>query len=76
VLLPQIPYNGSYLLSLIKVRTVYWKEIARRNFFKAYPQADPSEFEWRWPTVLTNFFLAETVHVAISLREVSENRMN
>jgi hypothetical protein len=54
----------------------YWKEIARSNFVKAYPQAEPSEFERRWPKALENFLLAETVRVAKSLGTLSENRNN
>ena len=70
------PPDISYLIALINARTVYWKEIARRNFFNAHPDADPGEFEQRWTTVLTNFFLAETVKVARSLQVLSENRQN
>ena len=51
-----------------------WKEITRRNLVKAHPQAEPSEFERRWPKALANFLLAETVRVAKSLSALSENR--
>ncbi|HKR58704.1 MAG TPA: hypothetical protein VJS64_03135 [Pyrinomonadaceae bacterium] len=72
---PGIPSDVSCLIALINARTVYWKEIDRRNFFNAHPHADPSEFEERWPIVLTNF-LAETVKTAGSLLALSENRQN
>jgi len=35
----------SPLIALANAMIEYWKEIARRNFVKAYPQAEPAEFE-------------------------------
>jgi len=64
------------LIALVNEMIEYWKEIARRNFAKAHPQADPSEFERHWPKALANFLLAETVRVAKSLSTLSENRNN
>jgi hypothetical protein len=64
------------LIALVNAMIEYWKEIARSNFVKAYPQAEPSEFERRWPKALENFLLAETVRVAKSLGTLSENRNN
>jgi hypothetical protein len=66
----------SALIVLVNAMIEYWKEIARRNFAKAHPQADPSEFEKHWPKALANFLLAETARVAKSLSPISENRNN
>jgi hypothetical protein len=64
------------LIALVNEMVEYWKEIARRNFVKAHPQAEPGEFERHWPKALANFLLAETVRIAKSLRTLSENRNN
>jgi len=64
------------LIALVNAMIEYWKEIARSNFAKAHPQAEPSEFERHWPKALANFFLGETVRVAKSLNTLSENRNN
>jgi hypothetical protein len=64
------------LIALVNAMIEYWKEIARRNFAKAHPQADQGEFEQHWPKALANFFLAETVRVAKLLKKLSENRNN
>ncbi len=45
----------STLIALVNAMIEYWKEIARRNFVKAHPQVDPSEFERNWPKALANF---------------------
>jgi hypothetical protein len=45
------------LIALVKAMIEYWKKIARRNFVKAHPQAEPSEFERRWPKALANFLM-------------------
>jgi len=66
----------SALIALVNAMIEYWKEIARRNFFKAHPQADPIEFEQHWPKALANFLLAETIRVTKSLSKLSENRNN
>jgi hypothetical protein len=66
----------SALIALVNAMIEYWKEIARRNFVKAHPQAEPTEFERHWPKALANFFLAETVRVAKSLNTLSKNRNN
>ena len=68
--------NVLALIALVNAMIEYWKVIARRNFAKAHPQADQSEFEQRWPKTLANFLLAETVRVAKSLSALSENRNN
>lgn len=52
------------LIALVTEMVAYWKEITRRNFIIAYPDGDPSEFEQRWPKILDNFFLVETVRAA------------
>jgi hypothetical protein len=64
------------LIALVNAMIEYWKEIARRNFVRAHPQAEPGEFERHWPKALENFLLAETVRIAKSLRTLSENRNN
>jgi hypothetical protein len=56
------------LIAFVNAMIEYWKEIARRNFVKAHPQAEPGEFERHWPKALANFLLAKTVRVAKSLR--------
>ena len=73
---PNKPRDVSDLIALVNAMIEYWKEIARRNFVKAHPQAEPSEFERRWPKALANFLLAETVRVAKSLSALSKNRNN
>ena len=73
---PNKPRDVSDLIALVNAMIEYWKEIARRNFVKAYPQADPGEFERRWPKALANFLLAETIRVAKSLSALSKNRNN
>ena len=64
------------LIALVNAMIEYWKEIARRNFVKAHPQAEPSEFERHWPKALANFLLAETIRIAKALSKLSENRNN
>jgi len=61
---PNKSRDVSALIALVNAMIEYWKEIARRNFAKAHPQADPSEFELHWPKALANFLLAETIRVA------------
>jgi len=73
---PNRSRDVSALIALVNAMIEYWKEIARRNFAKAHPQADPSEFEQHWPKALANFLLAETIRVAKSLSTLSENRNN
>jgi hypothetical protein len=73
---PNQQRDVSDLLALINLRTQYWKEIAWVNFLKIHPEGDRSEFEKRWPTVLTNFFLVETIRVAKRLQVLNENRLN
>ena len=73
---PNKSRDVSVLNTLVNEMIEYWKEIARTNFVKAYPQADPSEFEQRWPKALENFLLAETIRVAKLLSALSENRNN
>ena len=73
---PNKSRDVSALIALVNAMIEYWKEIARRNFVKAHPQADPSEFGRHWPKALANFFLAETVPVAKSQSALSENRNN
>jgi len=68
--------NVLALIALVNAMIEYWKEIARRNFVKAHPESDPSEFERHWPKALANFLLAETIRVAKSLGALSENRNN
>ncbi|HKR59738.1 MAG TPA: hypothetical protein VJS64_08375 [Pyrinomonadaceae bacterium] len=58
---PKKTRDISALIALVNAMIEYWKEIARRNFVNAHPQADPSEFERHWPKALSNFLLAETV---------------
>ncbi len=48
--------------------------MAERNFKKAHPFSDPSEFEQDWPRTLDNFFLAATIRTADELRPLSEDR--
>lgn len=73
---PNKSRDVSALIALVNAMIGYWKEIARRNFVKAYPQADPSEFERHWPKTLENFLLAETIRVTKLLSALSENRNN
>jgi hypothetical protein len=64
------------LIGLVNAMIEYWKGIARSNFVKAHPQAEPTVFERHWPKALANFLLAETVRVEKALRPLSENRNN
>jgi len=73
---PNKSRDVSALIASVNAMIEYWKEIARRNFVKAHPQAEPSEFERHWPKALANFLLAETVRVAKALRTLSKNRNN
>jgi len=73
---PNKPRDVSDLIALVNAMIEYWKEIARRNFIKAHPRAEPSEFERRWPKALANFLLAETIRVAKLLNTLSKNRNN
>jgi hypothetical protein len=73
---PSRPGDISELNALIREIVAYWKEIARRNFFKAHPDSTLSEFDQAWPKALANFFLAETIRVANALRSLSEGREN
>jgi hypothetical protein len=73
---PNQQHDVSDLLALINLRTQYWKEIAWVNFLRLYPEGERSEFEKRWPTVLTNFFLVETIRAAKRLQVLNENRLN
>ncbi len=70
------PRDISELNVLIREIVTHWKEIARRNFYKAHPGSTPSEFEQVWPKALANFFLSETIRVANALRSLSEGRGN
>ena len=63
-------------IALVNAIIEYWKSTAERSFRTAHPHADHSEFEQRWPKVLLNFFLAETVYAAKKLRLLSEGRNN
>ncbi len=73
---PNKSRDVSSLIALVNAMIEYWKEIARRNFVKAHPQAEPSEFERHWHKALENFLLAETIRVAKSLSALSENCNN
>jgi hypothetical protein len=73
---PSESHDVLELVALVKAMIDYWKEIARRNFAKAYPEAKANEFERQWPKALANFFLAETIRVAKSLGKLSERRNN
>jgi hypothetical protein len=73
---PNNSRDVSALIALVNAIIEYWKEIARSNFVKAHPQAEPTEFARHWPKVLENFLLAETVRVAKSLSALSESRNN
>ncbi len=73
---PNKPADISNLNSLIREIIAYWKEIARRNFYKANSNSTPGEFEQAWPKELTNCFLAETIRVANALRSLSEDCEN
>jgi hypothetical protein len=73
---PNQPRDISELNALIREIVAYWKEIARRNFFKSHPDSTTGEFEQAWPKALANFFLAETIRVANALRSLSGNREN
>jgi hypothetical protein len=73
---PSPSRNVSELIALIDSMIAYWKAIAERNYKNAHPFSDSDEFERRWPRTLDNFFLAETVRTANSLRRLSEGREN
>ncbi len=66
----------SDLTALVNEIIAYWKAIAERNFKNAQPFSDSDEFERRWPKTLDNFFLAETIRTADSLRHLSDGREN
>ena len=73
---PDKPIDLSTINMLLKEIITYWKEVARMNFAKAYPSSDPDEFEQLWPRTLTNFFLVETIRIAMALRSLSKDRNN
>jgi hypothetical protein len=73
---PNKSRDVSALIASVNAMVEYWKEIARRNFVKAHPHAEPAEFERQWPKALANFLLAETVRVAKALRTLSKRRNN
>lgn len=64
----------SDLTAHINEMIAYWKVIAERNFKKAYPSSDLSEFEQTWPRTLDNFFLVATIRTANALRPLSDGR--
>jgi hypothetical protein len=68
--------KASDLTALVNEMIAYWKAMAERNFKIDHPFSDSDEFERRWPKTLDNFFLAETVRTANSLRHLSEGRVN
>jgi hypothetical protein len=72
---PANPPDIAHLIAFVEEVVAAWKEIGRRNFL-ANPGADPDAFERRWPQLLENFFLAETVRVAKGLRPLAEGRNN
>ncbi|MGE0127559.1 MAG: hypothetical protein AB7U82_05730 [Blastocatellales bacterium] len=72
---PTKPPDPAELQLLVREITRYWKAIARRHF-AAHPPKDQSTFEQLWPKVLDNFFLAETLRVAKTLRPLFEGRQN
>jgi hypothetical protein len=71
---PRCYPDPSELIALVNEIVAYWKEIARRKFANTYPDSEPSDFEQRWPKILSNFFLTETVRVAKALTPLSEGR--
>jgi hypothetical protein len=73
---PNTPGDISKLNSLIREIIAYWKEIARRNFYKAHLNSTSGEFEHAWPKALTNFFLTETIRVASALRSLAKAHEN
>jgi hypothetical protein len=66
----------SDLTALVNEIIAYWKAIAERNFKDTHPFADPNEFEQSWPKTLGNYFLAETMRSAKTLRPLSNGREN
>ncbi|MCI0337934.1 MAG: hypothetical protein L0226_10175 [Acidobacteria bacterium] len=68
------PGDISELNGLVREIIAYWKEIARRNFYKTHPDSTPREFEQAWPKALTNFFLVETIRVAKALSLLTGSR--
>jgi hypothetical protein len=68
--------KASDLIAIVNEIIAYWKAIAERNFKKAHPFSDPSEFEEIWPGTLDNFFLVATIRTANALRPLSEGREN
>ncbi len=72
---PPKPPDPAELIALIGEIIGYWEAMARRHF-AAHPPEDQSTFEQRWPKVLANFFLAETMRTAKVLAVLSEGRQN
>lgn len=64
------------LMALINLRVQYWKEIAWVNFQKLHPEGTREDFEKRWPTVLTNFFLVEMIRTTKRLLARVEIHLN
>jgi hypothetical protein len=69
------PPDITEVIAFVRNVIATWKEIARQNY-EAPPDAEPDAFERKWPKVLENFFLAETVRIAKELRVLSEDRDN
>ena len=70
------PPDPSELIALIDEIVAYWKEIAFRNFTRMDPDSAADDFESRWPKILANFFLAQTMRTAKALRVLSDGRLN
>jgi len=73
---PQSPRSVPDLIALVNAMIDYWRAIAMRNFERAHPLSNPSEFDQLWPKILANFFLAETVRTANALRLLADGRLN
>lgn len=70
------PPDPSELIALIDEIVAYWKGIAFRSFTRIDPDSALDDFESRWPKILANFFLAETMRTAKALRVLSDGRLN
>jgi hypothetical protein len=69
------PLDLSTALTFINLKVMEWKRLTRRRF-EARGVNNPEAFESLWPSILTNFFYAETERVSRSLGFLSEDRNN
>lgn len=63
--------EASDLTALVNEIVEHWKSVAEGILKEVYPFSERDEFEQNWAKTLDNFFLAETVRAAKSLRSMT-----